>query len=406
MCAWFALGHGCAVTPLIFATSVLSGNAGFNGNAALYASTLVSALLIATPVTGSLGLPRSLALGMGCYVVYTCLFMMAALADDSAQSAIFVAGSVVAGLGASVLWTAQGAFFSAAAARVAGEAGAPRQSVSGDLAARFAFWYLSLEILTKLIFSGLMAFGLSVPSVAALYAALTGVSAAALARTPAIFSSEGCGNEAADVNNQSKLLAAVALWGNPMVWLISPINIMFGLSQAYVTGYILGEFATSEVGSASIGLLGAFTGLCAAALTPVYQAYADRYGKISAINLGAASLVCIPLCTQVLGCCNGWGWRMLVVFALQGSGRAAYESTNRALFSDYFPGPLAEGAFANQFAQASASAAVGFLMAEHGHTSQLLPRSILAIGIGIAPVFYMIAARYQKASQGESNPLI
>merc|ERR1712194_298975 len=80
-----------------------------------------------------------------------------------------------------------------------------------------------------------------------------------------------------------------------------------------------------------------------------------------------------------------------VPYVLQGCGRAVYESTNRGIFADFFPGEKANGAFANQMLQSTLSFTLCFFF------SAALPIPVLAAIIfalaGIAFPAYILATR-------------
>merc|ERR1712166_942134 len=59
---------------------------------------------------------------------------------------------------------------------------------------------------------------------------------------------------------------------------------------------------------------------------------------------------------------GGWGWWIVVFYLLQGLGRGVYESTNKGIFADFFPGHKGVGAFANCMMQNTASGTIGFAM--------------------------------------------
>lgn len=300
------------------------------------------------------------------------------------QRTLFLAGSVAGGLAAGVLWTAQGKYFSctatalAAAASKVDEVGptdgvvqgnptSTREEASSRLAGSFASAYLFLEVGSRAAFSAMQNFGLQVSWIAVLYCAVAVFALLLMFGIDDFPSADEQSDERDIVEDQmaptSKLFAAISLWGDPVLWLLAPTNITFGFSAAYMNGYINGAFAAPELGKGSIGFLGALTAVVAALLSGSYGSMgASTSGKGIAVAGGAFSFLCIPLCILFLGCCSSWGWSIVVLYVLQGSGRAVYESTNRALFADFFPGSKAEGAFANCMLQSSAAFATCFFL--------------------------------------------
>jgi len=52
----------------------------------------------------------------------------------------------------------------------------------------------------------------------------------------------------------------------------------------------------------------------------------------------------------------------MVFYILQGMGRGVYESTNKGIFADFFPGEKSVGAFANCMMQNTAASTIGYTM--------------------------------------------
>merc|ERR1719414_929509 len=91
------------------------------------------------------------------YVVYVSCFTAAVFAKDSKAAQWFfnIVGSICGGLGAGVLWTAQGGYFASTATLLAEAVGASRAEMTSALSGQFAFVYLCLEVSAKLGFTGL-----------------------------------------------------------------------------------------------------------------------------------------------------------------------------------------------------------------------------------------------------------
>jgi len=389
MAGCFAVNHGVVTTPLAVATSTLGMNVAAVGNGLLYVFTLFSSLLLGAPATASLGPKNSLSLGMLLYTVYAAGFgVSASLADGStAQWTIFTLGSACGGVAAGILWTAQGSFFAGTATRLAEASGSSREAATSNLATSFASLYLGFEVASKLAFSALRALGLDVWVIGALY---TSLGAAALLSMERVHDVGSPGTR----EPKAKLAAAVSLWSDPVIWLLAPTNLAFSFSSAYMNGYVNGTYATQELGGVLVGFLSAMTALAGAVLVQAYRPLGDSAGKGPVVTLGAISLFCIPLLSFTLSCCNGWGWWLLSLYLLQGSGRAVYESTNRAIFSDFFPGEKTEGAFANCMLQSSAAFAACFFL-QTSLSGQQLETIIVGLTL-LAPVGYVLAQQLRS----------
>jgi len=354
----FAVNHGAVTTPLVVATTLLGTQVANVGNGILNIATLLSSLLVAAPVVGAIGTKSSLICAMSLYCINIAAFASAMFFkdDDTLAWLFFGVGSGCGGLAAGVMWTAQGGYFARTATLLAEASGQTREAATSGLAGNFAFSYLAGEVGSKLGFSTLQALQVDPCLIGVLY---TAVSAMAMVFMVPVYSLDA---PSKTVNPFAKVWAAASLWGDPVIWLLSPTNLTFGFCAAYMNGYVNGYWASAELGPEMVGFLSAITAATAAALARLYGPLASVVGKDFVIAIGAGCFLCIPLCQFLLHCCAGWRWWLIVLYLLQGSGRAVYESTNRAMFSDFFTGPDAEGAFANCMLQASLSFAVCFFL--------------------------------------------
>jgi MFS family permease len=168
----------------------------------------------------------------------------------------------------------------------------------------------------------------------------------------------------------AKLFATVGLWKDVRIWLLAPTNVTFGFSAAYLNGYFNATYEGPDLGVKALGILTAVTVGGAAILSKVYGKIGQTMGKGTVICIGAVSFAGIPLLVLTTDCCESFGWFIVIFYILQGSGRAVYESTNKAVFSDFFTGDSTEGAFANCSMQMSIASAVLFFNSGKfsGHT--------------------------------------
>mmetsp|Transcript_69401 Transcript_69401/g.165351 ORF Transcript_69401/g.165351 Transcript_69401/m.165351 type:complete len:469 (-) Transcript_69401:137-1543(-) len=380
----FALNHGVVTTPLAVSSSLLEIDVASFANGLLYAVTLFSSLLLGAPVVGKLGPKGGLLLGMFFYCVYIACFAGALLTEQ----ALFTAGSACGGLAAGILWTAQGTYFTSSADKLATITGQSREEATSELSGQFAFAYLLLEVLSKLGFSALQALGFEVWIIASVYFVLGAVSLVLMFQVYDFPSPSGAAKPL------DKVLAAASLWTDPVIWLLAPTNLSFGFCAAYMNGFVNANFAAQELGQESVAFLGAVTALAAALLSKAYSPLSSTYGKAPIIALGAGCAFVIPLLTR--DGCVGWGWLLLSLYLLQGSVRAVYESTNRATFSDFFPGQ-SEGAFANCMLQSSFGFATCFFL-QTSLTAEQLSSIIAALAV-LTPAGYSLASTIRSKSQ-------
>merc|ERR1740121_588884 len=160
----------------------------------------------------------------------------------------------------------------------------------------------------------------------------------------------------------TKVLAAVRLWRDPKLWLLQSTNITFGFAAAWLGGYVGKNILSPALDADFIGFAGALLSALAAVLSKVFARVSQTTGKGPVLLLGT---VCFALLGALSKCGDPtkWGWGALVFYACMGVGRAVYESTNKAIIAEYFPGPdRSPGAFANMMAFTTGAAAVAFIL--------------------------------------------
>jgi len=311
-------------------------------------------------------------------------------------------GSTCGGLAAGVLWTAQGGYFARSAALLAEATEQTREEVTGNLAGQFAAIYLVGEVGSKLGFTALQKIGVLPWQIGMAYTALGAAGMLGMLTALDLPSS----SNVVVARPLDKVKAVVSLWCDPLIWLLSPTNLTFGFSAAFMNSYVNANFASTELGEDVVTFLASITAFSAAMLAPIYGRVSGKAGKGPTITAGAICFSLIPCCILVFGCCQDWGWFLIVLYLLQGSGRAVYESTNRAMFSDFFTGPATEGAFANCMLQSSLSFALCFFL-----QTALSGKTLAFIVLGLAvltPFSYFLALRVveRRKRKQESNGLI
>eukprot|EP00927_Polykrikos_kofoidii_P060040 TRINITY_DN55113_c0_g1_i1.p1 TRINITY_DN55113_c0_g1~~TRINITY_DN55113_c0_g1_i1.p1 ORF type:complete len:469 (+),score=61.87 TRINITY_DN55113_c0_g1_i1:181-1587(+) len=375
---WFALNHATVTTPLVVATSLLDKRIANIGNGFLYVATCLTTLFIAAPLVSQLGPKKALIVGMVLNCVYCVSFTINAVFEEHCTScpsartdpavslcaSFWLFGSVAGGIGFGVVWTAQGSFFAGSATSLARDAGMTREMSTASLAGKFSFIFLTFEVVAKAIFSVLQSVLLSVITVGTIFSAFA---IFATVMTTTILPVGGMATLERDrVGFLDKFTATVSLWGDPVIWLLSPTNFTFGFCAAFMNGYVNAAFVKDELGKESVAMLSAFTVLVAAVVSRVLS-YIGSKGAV--LQIGGLCFMCIPLsmllfipCFGDVVCDSGWGWGIAALFALQGAGRAVYESTNRAVFADFFAGLQHDGAFANCTLQSSLAFALCFFL--------------------------------------------
>lgn len=371
----FGINHATVTTPIIYASSVLTDSTGQYSNAVLYLSTLVCSLFFATPVFVLLGARKGLALAMGLYSIYVLFFavsssMCAELsqqgvceAGKSGQLPTVLLGAVIGGLGAGVLWTCQGAFFASVCERLAEAEKREKSEVTAELAASFATVFLAAEGVLRAVATLLTKYGGLSFSLA--FYIFTGIATITTITFMALSTTDLKKTEPMQLSQVfDKALSALRLWSDPRLWALQCTNLAFGFAAAWMAGYVGRQILSKALSSTFIGFAGAMSSALASIVSMVLAPAAVKFGKGLVLFLGSACFILIGLLSLLAN--PNWGLGAIVFYVLQGIGRAVYESTNKAIFADTFPGEKSAGAFANVFVFGTGASATAFVLGATG----------------------------------------
>ena len=364
MAILFSANHGCTVSCLALATARL-GSIGAWQSGVLYFTYTASAIVGATYITKTLGSRNSIVAGMALYCAYVgCFFLVAITITSTATLANGAAllGAAIGGVGGGFLWTAQGSYFGQASAEHGTWLQQDVRLSTAYFAGIFAFVYLAEEVLLRLLSSALLETGrISWSAIFALYTAVAVVSTLGM-----VLVHNYPKQQEERVSVFYKVTAAVQLLrGDPKMKYMIGLNASFGLAGAFLNSYVNGEVvrvALNDPGSKYVGGLSALVAAVAAIMSLVLARVTQRYGKGPVLVGGALCFFGMVFPFVVQPNAMQWGWRGLVmVYTLQGMGRATFESTLKATFADYFPNEK-EGAFANIILQNGLSSAFGYIL--------------------------------------------
>lgn len=391
----FGINHGCVNTPLLFASTLLDRNAGYAGSALFNLFRALSALFASVPVVMIIGQQKGLSLGMllSSVSVAFSAFSVWAPMGSWLQWATFLPGSCVGGIAGSILWTAQGGYLDRSVSVLVEATREDRRDAVSWHTATFAVHYLVFEAACKLLSALALKCRLEPWLVFMVGLALAGASTIActvflldLGRAP----------EAGTAATTNKLLKAMELWPDPTLWCLSLTNLTFGFAAAYMNGHVNAAYTKPQLGAHYVGIFATVTALVAAAVSYACGAAVNTLGsKVPVMLFGSLCFMAIPALSLLTGF-SGWGTWLVVPFILQGCGRAVYESTNKAVFVDFYPGAKAEGAFANTIVQTCIAFAFCFCFSSV-LIEQALAGIVLALAASSFPS-YLIAKELQRKS--------
>lgn len=389
----FAVNHGCAVSCLDLANARL-GSIGVWQSGILYASYTLSALFGASYFVKKLGSRNGLILGMGMSATYVTSFFLISLIVEKGEGVgkihefVAVSSAIVGGVGASILWTSQGGYFTSASQLFASAEGGLVEDATSRFGGNFASTLLFTEVILRLLSTFFIeTAGLSWRVIFALYTMLSilpvvlmlGVVDMEGYRYRILQSNYGSGSdEVFEEDNNSPSHKATAtldlLRKDPKAKYLSPLIMLFGLSTSFCSSVLNGAVireVLNDQNSTFVGLFTAVTSIVAAGaslLFGVLQSSRDRFhcGKGPVMTIGALSYLTIAL--QFVAFPDGSDWNsisLLAVYILLGVGRATFEGTMRAIVADFFPNEK-EGGFGNIILFSGTASTLGFLLSVTG----------------------------------------
>lgn len=396
----FSIHHGLVTCPVVIATSALPQDVGYLGNMLLMIFTSISAFVMGSPICEILGLKGGIILGMLLYVAYLLLFVTAVMyrSDMMVQMICYCSGSISGGIASGVMWTGQGAYF-ARSVDLISAAGQhhmeSRPELTEKLASTFAVSFLLFESLSKLVWSFFEWTGIPAVWMGYSYVALSSLATLMMTRVSNLQSASP------PVHWSTALSATARLWRDPNVFLVSGLNLTFGFSAAFLTGYINANYTSKILGQYSVLICGTITVSSACVSAQLSEPLQRKIGKRAVIALGATSFLAIPTSMIIWGSpTSSWQWWLAFLYIFQGLGRGVYESTNKAVFADFFTKPEEQvGAFGNCRLQNSIGFIVGYFLCIF--VSESVLRTV-AMGLAIfSPIGYAIACLRKQRIHSE-----
>ena len=322
MAILFSIHHGCVVSCLSLATARLGAEIGAGQSGILYLAYTGTALLGATYSVKRVGPHRAIVGGMFLYCFYVAAFGWAAHFRTAVRTTAYV-GAALGGIGAGLVWTAQGSFFAQAAtahAQAAAAAAAQEEHIQDDsglhqtattatttmststqdlssqstarMAGVFAFFYLSLELLLRSFSS--VASWTALFNTYGLLTIVATIGMAVLVRPPNLVH-EGSIEQLSASIVWYQVTAAIQLWKPSTFstdngrrrrrWPVMPflvgMNAVFGLESAFLNAYINGQVVPAQ----SVGIWSAWASGVAAAGSLLF----GRWTAATIANASSAS---------------------------------------------------------------------------------------------------------------------
>jgi len=403
----FSLNNSIFTTPVVLAPTLLDITAGYWGNALYHFSSCIAALLLGPWIVKTIGLKRTIVCGMATSTYYVALFAAvvynASLNTGQAVQTrsrfmAFSLGSIFGGLASGTLWTAQGGYFACTAELLAGQIVTPRGKILSSLSGTFAAVHIGTDVGGRLLWTLLHTVGVTHTTIALAFAFVGLVSMLAMAFVFDLKSPFGRVETERSVRRLASsdvpdAASTIGLWKDPVVFLIAGLSATWGFSAAFVFGEISVDFTKADLGTYAVTLFAAFSDTVALVSSLLIKKFDVRLGEALFVVIGALSFFMIGILSLWGG--RAWAlWRLLSIYTLQGIGRAVHETTNKAMFVDFFPTEFV-GAFGNLVLQSSLASALCFIVGYFCDGVALLS-TILVCTAFLTPVTYFLALLLRK----------
>jgi len=391
MAVLFSINHGCVVAVSGLAAADFGTTIAAVGNGVLYFMYTFSSLLLAVPLVEIYGPKKVLALGLWMYCFYLLAFGIIVANPNFSTGAKYVfvfVGSTLGGIGAGGLWSAEGAYFSNAAAQYAKETGEQVEAVNGRFGGMFAFVFVGTEIIMKVLSSAIRnswkdengdpsrhgkVFVFWFYIVASVLASIGIMFVKPLPKKEIGIEDESGPKPGFGKLMCKKLVGMRGILSNPLIWLLSPLNLGFTYAVSYVGNEFSGVLGPYLAGESNVGYLTAIIPGTAMILSIPFAKLARCIGNAPIMFLGCLSFFIIGVVGYTVNqqtlILNGEAkmapmlnmGQLIVLYITFGIGRAVYESTNKAVYADFFPTERA-GAFGLVAFESGLFGAVGFIL--------------------------------------------
>jgi hypothetical protein len=419
-CVLYALLHGTVDAVLAFAAAELGPTVGSLGGFILYFSYTMSALVIAQPILDSLDSKPSVLTGMALMLLYIDGFLLAVLSPAN-SGAYFAVGSLLGGVGAGIMWSGQGSYYTRNARLYAESLVMHEDEVLNTFAGIFAGFLLIVEFVVKTIGSAVYfvnknksgdgwkqaSFGayscFALVAVVLFWVLLLPLAEPGFLPNPSVIPQSQHGltkadntprDEEADVaasspeseprhdpcspavvettNTElpgSRWTAVLRImYTSRTLQLLLPFQFCFGFSSGLVNTYVLGVIVREYLYDGYVGILSGLMALTAAVVAWPFSAVSNRYrhGRAGVMVLGA---LCFAFGAGAVLCFSDAQLAqpafMVIYFVVRGVARGVWEGVNKANIALCFRDSTEDrqAAFAAIYFASGLAGALGFLSA-------------------------------------------
>jgi len=382
-----SLNQGCVNSLTAIATATQGLLLGSIQIGVLYLFYLAGALFMAGEAVQRFGSKRTLEFGMCLYCIFILAFLLSHLFPFRWTFAIM--GSTIGGIGASLVWTAQGVYFAEAVRVYSVGTGEMSQAVSAKFSGYFGFIYLTCELLCRFLSSFLYLFGSDI----FLFTVFT--AAGVLSAASMFFILNLTDSKLVSLSPSKRSVSFSQTIGlvfkDQRLLYLYPLMFTFGILSTFSAYYLNGIIITETLGKEWIGYLGCAMVGTAAAFSLLFTRVGPTWGNASFIIIGQ---ICFALESFApLFVPNSFFTLvpLIILFVLHGMGRFVYETVLKAVMASYFTDEnLQPFAFANIVIANGLSASICFF------TFPLLSKFTICMLGGCMSILGIIGYHFSK----------
>jgi len=421
MCTTFSILHGIVDGTLAFVVAELGESLGSWASFLLYVFFCISALFLAKPLLYFLGPKQSIQFGSRSLFTYILTFFIAILCEHqhTLRWTIFLLGGAVGGIGAGVLWSGQGTYFTVNALRYSTLMGLESSVVTAWFASMFATMYLSMETIFKALASFVFfstqwdswlptTFGLYIV-IALVAMEMFRVNGKDLRNADPSESEDKSGGdentaprdtfrEQMSIARGDALAVVRIMSTNLTVQLLLPFQVCFGLSTGLFAFYVNARVVHDHHGSGYIGILSALSTVVACFVAPLSGCITSsndarlRHGRFAIMVVGALCFIMqgLAVLSATSKELSNWG-TLVFMYIIHGMSRGIWECTNKEEISRAFHNSEdLPAAFAAMYVTSGGTTALGFML------YQFFNKSAIGSINFLVPVFALLTYCYYK----------
>lgn len=337
----FSLCHAAVMSCVAYSSSEFSESISTVSNGSLYVCNALSAFFIAGDFVYYAGPKFSMTIGLIGNCIYVAGFLISAILPSTVWF-IFIPSSIIGGLASGLQWTAQGKYFSTAALYYSQEQNLDLEECNQKFAAIFATIYLILEVVFKMIATGLLVLfpgkgRLVIFTIYTIFAGtatflIHGVSDLNIKFSLELF-------QQFQIQKSFKSCYNFIVYGDNFIYLYSLYyQFSTGITLSYITLYVYGTIVcdSNQLGDSYVGILAAYVVIIAALISVT--------STISLCITKSMYILISGLCTTLLGAVlfttsnSKLGtWLYIIPYlTLEGISLGIWESINKAIIADLY----------------------------------------------------------------------